>query len=129
MKKSLALVMCCGSLMLAAEQVDLNIRWQGGNVYQFNDNVLMVTDRSTTGGSYVLSPKMIPVDPGNPLQIKAQIKCENVTTRSQIYVRAVDNKGKVLKVFPSQGISKAGDWTEIAMDIDPGKLPAETART
>ncbi|MBE6369934.1 MAG: hypothetical protein E7056_07240 [Lentisphaerae bacterium] len=97
--------------------------WAGMR-YEIVDGAMKLVDPSTTGASYVTS-KSIKVDAKKPWQLTADVKCENVTSRTQIYVFVFDRNNKRVDILSSNTISGNSDWERLSLEVDKFHVDAD----
>ena len=119
----------CAVFRLCAE-ADWNFN-DGGKAWEGADHVrngiLTVSDHSEKSGIYAVTKDYIPVNPGQSYRFGVICRTENVTSRSQMYVRVFDKTGKILKAFFTAGYQGA-DWKMLEGHIPAEAMPKEAAK-
>lgn len=90
--------------------------WKGAK-FERVDGAIKITDNSVSGGTYS-SAKLPITDFSGGLRISAEVKCEKVTTRTQMYLLALDKNGKRIKAFASKSISGDQNWQKISVSAN-----------
>jgi len=98
-----------------------------GSEHTVNEGVIKISDNSQAGGALILNAQIIPLKTDAEVNFSVQAKCENVTTRTQVYILIYDRSGKRIKAFSSNVITGNSDWKELKLLIPSGTLPAAAA--
>ncbi len=99
------------------------LMWKGAKIERV-DGAVKITDNSASGGTYATAKLPLPAVSG-AFRVSAEIKCEKVTTRSQLYLLALDKNGKRIKAFTSKAVSGDQDWQKISVSVK--EVPAGCA--
>ncbi len=89
------------------------LMWKGAKIERV-DGTVKITDNSASGGTYATAKLPLPAVSG-AFRVSAEIKCEKVTTRSQLYLLALDKNGKRIKAFTSKAVSGDQEWQKISV--------------
>lgn len=116
--------MAAGSL--TASTLDTQTQFAGSK-HTVNNGVIKISDTSKDGGALIITSKTIPLKAASEINFSVQAKCENVTTRTQVYIHIYDQSGKRLNVVGSSVITGTSDWQELKLVIPAGALPATAA--
>ncbi|NMA44181.1 MAG: hypothetical protein GX946_12505 [Oligosphaeraceae bacterium] len=100
------------------------LKWVGSK-YQIEDGAILVNDDTPLGGNYVIS-EQIPVDCTKSWQLSVEAKCQIVSGRTQVYVRACDVDDKRLHDWGTDSLTKSSDWTKLRLEVPADKWPEGT---
>lgn len=100
------------------------LNW-AGSAYRIEDNAIFVEDTSTEGGNYIESNKFN-IDTAKAFKLSLEMRCKDVTSRTQVYLMFCDGDGNRLKDFGTKSIDKTTDWTPVYVEVQPDQYPEGT---